>query len=297
MLSQMAEVLAPICIIMLIGFAMGRSKAGLETRAISSLIILVATPALIFHTLASLQVPTDTIRVMSVAALLCLAVAGGMGLALLLLFKGAVRSYLPPLMLPNSGNLGLPLVYLAFGQEGLELGIAYFFVVALVQHSFGMSVYAGSLKLGVLVRQPLFYAVAAVLVVTWAGVQVPTIILTTTEMLGGMMIPAMLVLLGASLSRLQITDLRPALAIAFGRLTIGIASAALVIWLLDFSGAMAGTVFLLASMPTAIVNYIYAERYQHNPRQVAGSIVVSTVLTFLCLPAIVWAALAIAGPQ
>ncbi|WP_341861280.1 AEC family transporter [Gymnodinialimonas sp. 57CJ19] len=220
-----------------------------------------------------------------------------MGLALLLLFKGAVRSYLPPLMLPNSGNLGLPLVFLAFGQEGLELGIAYFFVVALVQHCFGMSIYAGSLKLGVLMRQPLFYAVAAVLAVTWAGIEVPTIILTTTEMLGGMMIPAMLVLLGASLSRLQITYLRPALAFAFGRLTIGIASAALVIWLLDFSGAMAGTVFLLASMPTAIVNYIYAERYQHNPRRVAGSIVVSTVLTFLCLPAIVWAALAIAGSR
>lgn len=297
MLSQMIEVLAPICIIVLIGFLMGRSKAGLETRALSSLVLLVATPALIFHTLASLQVPTGTIRVMSGAALLCLAVAGGLGLAALLAFRGAVRSYLPPLMLPNSGNLGLPLVFLAFGQEGLELGIAYFFVVALVQHSVGMSIYAGTLKLGVLARQPLFYAVAAVMAVTWLDIAVPTIVLTTTEMLGGMMIPAMLILLGASLSRLQITDLRPALAIAFGRLVIGLTSALLAIYLLDFSGVMAGTVFLLASMPTAIVNYIYAERYQHNPRQVAGSIVVSTVLTFLCLPGIVWVALAIAGPQ
>lgn len=290
----MVNVLAPIMIITLIGYLMGRSKIGLETRSLSTLVIMVATPSLIFHTLTSLHVAPETIRVMSGAALFCMAIAGAMALVLLMALGKSVRSFLPPLMLPNSGNLGLPLVLLAFGPEGLQLGIAYFFVVSLVQHTFGLSVYAGSLKLGVLARQPLIYAVAAVIIVTWGDIQVPTVIATTTEMLGGMMIPAMLILLGASLATLGVSDMGPAILIAVSRLVIGVASALLVIWVLDFSGVMAGVVFLLASMPTAIVNYVLAERYQHNPRQVAGAIVASTVLTFLCLPLMLWVALQIA---
>lgn len=295
-MMQMLNIMGPICVIVLIGFFLGRSKLGLEMRSLSSVIILVATPSLIFHTLTSLHVPSGTLQVMSGAALLCLAIAGVMGFVALRLAGSSVRSFLPPLMLPNSGNLGLPLVLLAFGPEGFQLGVAYFFVVSLVQHTVGLSIYAGSVKVGAMLRQPLIYAVAAVLVVTWTGIQVPAVILTTTEMLGGMMIPSMLLLLGASLATLQVSDLRPALFIAFTRLGIGIASALIVIWVLDFEGLIAGTVFLLAVMPTAIVNFVYAERYQQAPRRVAGSIVVSTLLTFLCLPAILWAALAIAGP-
>ncbi|WP_461425088.1 AEC family transporter [Gymnodinialimonas sp.] len=290
----MVNVLAPVAIITLIGYLMGRSKVGLETRSLSTLVIMVATPSLIFHTLTSLHVAPATIQVMSGAALFCMAVAGVMALVLLLGLGKSVRSFLPPLMLPNSGNLGLPLVLLAFGPEGLQLGIAYFFVVSLVQHTFGLSVYSGSLKLGLLARQPLIYAVAAVIVVTWTGIQVPPVIATTAEMLGGMMIPAMLILLGASLATLGVSDMGPAVLIAVSRLVIGVASALFVIWVLDFSGVMAGVVFLLASMPTAIVNYVLAERYNHNPRQVAGAIVASTVLTFACLPAMLWVALQIA---
>ncbi len=293
-MMQMIEILAPITIIVSIGFLMGRSSVGFETRSLSTLVILVATPSLIFHTLTSLQVQPDTLQVMSGAALLCLAIAGVLGFIALRLAGSSVRSFLPPLMLPNSGNLGLPLVLLAFGPEGFQLGVAYFFVVSLVQHTVGLSLYAGSVKVGAMLRQPLIYAVAAVILVTWTGVPVPTAILTTTEMLGSMMIPSMLVLLGASLATLQVSDLKPALFIAIARLGIGIASALIAIWVLDFEGIRAGTVFLLAVMPTAIVNYVYAERYGQAPRRVAGSIVVSTLLTFLCLPALIWAALAIA---
>ncbi|WP_146589661.1 AEC family transporter [Puniceibacterium confluentis] len=295
MLTQMADILGPIIVIVLIGYLFGRSKVGLETRTLSTVVILVATPALIFHTLTSLQVSPDTIKTMAGAALFCTAVAGGFGLLGLRLFGAPVRSFLPALMLPNSGNLGLPLVLLAFGPEGLQLGVAYFFVIALVQHSLGLSFYAGSLRFSVLARQPLLYAVAAVLVVTWTGLPVPKIVMTTTAMLGGMMIPAMLMLLGASLATLQVADLKPAVLMALARLSLGLISAGLAITVLGLDGLAAGTVFLLASMPTAIVNYVLAERFQHNARQVAGAVVVSTLLTFVCLPGLVWVALQISG--
>lgn len=292
-LSQLSGILGPIVIITLIGYFLGRSSVGLHSQTLSTIVILVATPALIFNTLTSLHVDQATIGTMATAALLCLTIAGLLALVAIKVFGGSLRSFLPGLMLPNSGNMGLPLVVLAFGEEGMRLGISYFFVVALFQHSVGLSITAGSIRLKSLAQQPLIYSVALVLVVTFLDLQVPQLILTTTEMLGNMMIPAMLILLGSSLASLQVTDFRPAIAMAVGRLVIGLLSAAVVIYLLDLGGIVAGSVFLLATMPTAIVTYVFAERYQQKPRQVAGGVVLSTLLTFCCLPALVWVALRI----
>jgi len=292
-LSQLSGILGPIVIITLIGYFLGRSSAGLHSQTLSTIVILVATPALIFNTLTSLHVDQATIGTMATAALLCLTIAGLLALVAIKVFGGSLRSFLPGLMLPNSGNMGLPLVVLAFGEEGMRLGISYFFVVALFQHSVGLSITAGSIRLKSLAQQPLIYSVALVLVVTFLDLQVPQLILTTTEMLGNMMIPAMLILLGSSLASLQVTDFRPAIAMAVGRLVIGLLSAAVVIYLLDLGGIVAGSVFLLATMPTAIVTYVFAERYQQKPQQVAGGVVLSTLLTFCCLPALVWVALRI----
>ncbi|MGI9402846.1 MAG: hypothetical protein ACR2O0_16430, partial [Rhizobiaceae bacterium] len=89
--------------------------------------------------------------------------------------------------------------------------------------------------------------------------------------------------------------IKPSLGVAFGRLTLGLISGISVIHVLGLEGAAAGTVFLLAAMPVAIVNYIFAELFIDRPAKVAGGIVVSTMVTFACLPVIIWIALRIAG--
>lgn len=294
-MMSLVNILGPITIITLIGYLLGRSPSGLHTRTLGTIVLLVATPSLIFHTLVSMHVGLDTLGSMAVAALLAMTASGVMGLAALAVTGGSKRTYLPSLIFPNSGNMGLALVLLTFGDEGMRLGISYFFVVSICQHSVGFSIAAGTVNLRHLVRQPLLYAVVLVLLVTIFDLAVPDVIMTTTEMLGAMMIPAMLILLGASLATLHVAELKPAMGVAIARLVFGVASALLAIWLLDLQGIAAGTVFLLATMPTAIVNVIYADRYGPNGSTVSGAVVVSTLLTFLCLPALIWVAIWISG--
>ena len=138
---------------------------------------------------------------------------------------------------------------------------------------------------------------AVTLFVLTTGVEVPPVVLITTKMLGDMMIPAMLILLGISLSTLKVKDLLPALSMAVARLAIGVLTGLIVIYLLGLSGVAAGVVFIMATMPCAIVTYVYAERYERDPNMVAGAVVVSTILTFLFLPVLVWAALEISGQE
>lgn len=294
MLTELLQIVGPIVLITLVGVVLGRSSAGLQSRTLSSLVILVATPALVFHTLVSMHVDLSTIGRMAGAALLCIALAGALGAAGLRLLGAPLRTYLPSLMLPNSGNMGLPLVVLAFGDEGMRLGVAYFFTVALFQYSIGLSIAAGSVRFADVARQPLVYAVTLVLVVTLFRLPVPQVILTTTDILGGMMIPAMLILLGSALATLRVADLGPALAAAAGRLAIGVVASLAVIALLRLDGVAAGTALLMGTMPSAIVTHVFAERYGQASARVAGAVVMSTLLGFCALPALVWAALRVA---
>ncbi|MCP5087240.1 MAG: AEC family transporter [Rhodobacteraceae bacterium] len=297
MYIQILNVIAPVALMTLVGYVLARRQVPLDAKTLSSLVLLVATPSLVFSTLTSLTIDFATMSSMALAAGLSVAVAAALGFVLLKVLGMSIQTFLPSLMIPNSGNIGLPLVSLAFGDTGLALGVSFFFVIALLQYTVGLAISSGQFRIGDLARQPLVYAVACVIVVTATGVQVPRIVASTTDLLGGMMIPAMLIFLGASLARLSVADIRPAVAIAFARLAIGLVASILAIKLLSLSGVEAGCVLLLAMMPAAIVTYVFAEQYRDDAKQVAGAIVLSTLVTFALLPAILWGAYVVSGVQ
>ncbi|MFV2033552.1 MAG: AEC family transporter [Halocynthiibacter sp.] len=294
MYYQILNVVGPVLLMTFVGYILGRTKVLLDARTLSSLVLLVATPSLVFSTLTSLQIESATLLKMALSAGLSVAIAAALGLLVLRVFAMPYRTFLPSLMIPNSGNIGLPLALLAFGESGLALGVSFFFVVALLQYTVGAAVSSGQYRLGDLVRQPLVYSVLGVLVVLISGIRVPPVIAATTDLLGGMMIPTMLVLLGLSLATLSVADIRAATIIALSRLGIGLPTSLLVIKIQSLAGIEAGTVFLLAMMPAAIVTYVFAERYRADAHLVAGAVVISTLLTLALLPVILWAAYIIA---
>ncbi|MCG3268079.1 AEC family transporter [Yoonia sp. I 8.24] len=294
-LKALAEVLAPICLIITIGFFLQRSSAKVDVTSISRLIMLVGTPALVFSTLTTTDLPTQVLMDVSLAALCTCGLAIIFALICLKLIGKPVNTYLPPLTMPNSGNLGLPLVLLAFGADGLAIGVAFYFVVAIIQYTLMPIVVAGAFSPKSLVKEPLIWAVIAALFVKFTGAMVPLIIADTTEILGGMMIPVMLVLLGAAIAGLGVSDLKTAATLALLRLGIGLAAGLCTIYILGATGIAAGAIFILSSMPSAVVTYVIAARYDQGPKRVAGLVVMSTLLTLICLPLLLWVSLQLAA--
>lgn len=295
MLLEILNVVSPILIITVIGYLLAVTRVQLHPATLSSIVILIATPALIFSALTSVDVSGQTVATMAFAAALTVAISAALGVIILKLAGMPIRTFLPSLCLPNSGNVGVPLAFLAFGQEGLALGVSFFFVVALIQHSAGFAIASGQFQPSYLLKQPLIYAIIAVFIVVGTGLHIPEVIASTTKILAGMMIPVMLILLGSSLATLKVSDLKPAAIVAVGRLGTGIISALIVIWALSLTGVAAGSVFLMATMSSAIITHVFAQRFSPNPEQVAGAVIVSTLLTFACLPLLLWAALQMAG--
>ena len=189
-------------------------------------------------------------------------------------------------MFPNAGNMGLPLCLFAFGERGLALAIVFFTVGSTLQFTVGVGIAAGSADPRRLLRLPLIYAVIAALVVVATGLRVPDWIANTADLIGGLTIPLMLLALGVSLARLRIASLKRSLALSLVRLFGGFAIGYGIGWTLGLSDAARGVLAIQSAMPVAVFNYLFAQLYRREPAEVAGMIVISTIISFATLPAL-----------
>ena len=293
--EQIATVIAPVFIVTGIGYLWIRRGLSFDNETIGNLVMMVGTPCLVFSTLTSIDIDLRTFAQMVLASVSIIGSCLVLGWLLLKLTHLPVNTYLPALIHPNTGNMGLPLVLLAFGEPGLALGISYFFVNSVSQYTLGMGISSGFFHPSQLLKQPIIWAVLLVFIVRGTAFTVPVWIASTTEILGGLVIPAMLLMLGTALARLHLVDLRQNMVIALGRLGFGLATGLFAIWAFDLNGTIAGVVFLQAAMPVAVFNFIFAERFNRNPEKVAAVILLSTLISFATLPLLVGFALQIAN--
>lgn len=292
---QILGVVTPIFVITGIGYIWVRRDMPFDSQTISGLTMYVSAPALVFHSLTALSPDLAQLTELAVATLLVIIACLAIGYPIVRVLGLSTRRFLPALIQPNAGNMGLPLVLLTFGDAGIALGVVVYFVYALSQYSLGLALASGNLDPKELLRQPIVITSVITIGVLLSGVSVPAWITDTTEILGGFLIPAMLLMLGTSIAQLVAQDLARAFLVALLRLGLGVGCALLVIWLLDLSGIMAGILLLQASMPIAVFNYVFAQRYSEHPEQVAAAILVSTLLSMLLLPGLVAASLFFAG--
>ena len=71
------------------------------------------------------------------------------------------RTFLPALMFPNSGNIGLPTCLFAFGEQGLALAVSFFAMMIMLQFTVGIGIASGRVSLRTIITAPVLYAVAA----------------------------------------------------------------------------------------------------------------------------------------
>ncbi|ASP40408.1 transporter [Bacterioplanes sanyensis] len=286
MLYDIFSIMAPVLACAAIGFGWARSGHGFDPDFISRLVLNIGAPCLMLSVMSSVELDMQAFQR---TALACVLIAALMALAGSLIPRWLghdVRAFLPSFMFPNVGNMGLPVCFLAFGQEGLALALAFFMVLSLAHFPVGILMAGGKQAGGAagLLKMPILYAVIIALSLLWFDWQLPAPVFNSVQLLGGMAIPLMLITLGVSLQRLQVRQWRQALIYSGLRIGGGLLAGLLVVWLLDLQGAERGVVLLQAAMPVAVFNFLFAERYQREPQAVAGMVVMSTLMSFATVP-------------
>lgn len=286
--AMAANVLGPVFIIVAVGWLLG-VKLKLDPTPLARLTFWVLSPALIFESLRTAQLPAQAAGV--VAAFVA---AHYLGMFLLSL---PLRRWLFPrdqdaqaatslvLVFGNCGNLGLPVLLFAFGQAGFDVGVVFLAVNTVLLATLGVVIASWEGKaswgraVGNLLRVPWPYAVAAAVLVRefW---ELPVWLSRATGLLSEGAIPLLVLLLGLQLARIRprkvaqdaawLAALRLCLA---GLLAWGLAA------LLGTSGTLRGSLIVEGSTPTAVNSFLLALQFGRRPDLAAAALLLSTVLS------------------
>jgi predicted permease len=284
MILELFNIVAPVFVCAAVGYGWARLGVAFETPFVTTLVTNVATPCLIVATLTKLNVDVAAFGQMAGAAALALLTFMVIAAAVLSAAKLSLHSFLPAMMFGNTGNMCLPLSLFAFGDKGLALAIAFFTVNAASQFTIGALISSGTVSGRRIVRTPVLWAVALALVFMFTGTKPPIFIANTLTLLGNIAIGLMLLALGVSLARLKVGSLGRTVGLSLFRLGMGFGVGLGLAYLLGLEGAQRGVVILACSMPTAVFNYLFAQRYGRAAEEVASVIVTSTLISFATLP-------------
>ncbi|WP_430462923.1 AEC family transporter [Thalassolituus sp. LLYu03] len=290
MITEITAIMAPVLTCAAIGFFWARQGHAFDPEFVSRLVLNVGAPALMLSVLGSVNIDPQAFRQTALACVLVALLMGVMGFLVPRACGHDVRAYLPSFVFPNVGNMGLPVCMLAFGQEGLALALAFFMVLSVAHFPAGILLAGGRRAGGLLglLKMPILYAIALALILLWQDWRLPAALQNVVQLIGGMTIPLMLITLGVSLQRLQVGQWRTALLYSLLRIGGGLVVGLVVVSLLDLQGAARGVVLIQASMPVAVFNYLFAERFGRQPEAVAGTVVMSTLMSFATVPALLW---------
>ena len=281
---QLFEILAPVLICVCLGVFWVRMGESFDTPMVTKLVTVIGTPALVFYALSTANLDKTLFMQMGLSAILAYSLFLVAGYLLLPVFGLSRQAFLQTLTFPNIGNVGLPLCYLAFGEQGLALAIAFFVVFVMLQFTVGIALVSGGFSPRLLLTMPVIPATMIAMVFLLTETAVPKWALNSTKMIGDLTIPLMLFTLGVSLASLKLGNLRVSFGLASLRLILGFSVALLLVWLLGLRDEAAAVVILQCSMPVAVYVYLFAQLYEQRATEVAGVVIVYTQMSVVSLP-------------
>jgi predicted permease len=291
MYAQLIPILAPVFIVTLLGYGWARLGVPFQRDFLTAVVMNIGVPCLILNGTTHLAADAGLFLSMIGYALVALGSCALLGTLVLRLLGRPLRSYLPPIAFGNAGNLGLPLCLFAFGNEGLGLAIGFYLVGSVSQFLVGPLFQGREPVWRTLLTTPVNYAAVLGVGLLATEAKLPLWLSNTVELLAGLAIPLMMLALGHALGSFKVQRLPTAAGIAAGRLGLGLLVGYSITLAFGLTGIERGVVLVQSAMPVAVFNYLLAARYDRHPEDIAGAIVISTVVAFAALPALLLFAL------
>ena len=286
------EVIFPVFFVIGIGYYLGKKNPKFDTNFITNFAGNIGTPAMIFYTVTTTGITLSAFVHYFVYAIIMIAGFAFIGLILLFLLKKDLSMELPPLILPNTGNMGVPICLFAYGTQGLGVASAVASVIILFHFTLGVFLAKKEFSFDILVKSPPVYAIIISVLFLYFEIKTPIFLENTTFLLTYATIFLVLMSLGIALTRFKFS-LKNSIIMSLCRVIIGPVIAYIIIYNFNLSGLAAGVLLIQSAMPSAILNYLVGSIY--SPKKVvdsiASTIVTSTLMSFITIPIVVYFAL------
>ena len=290
---KLLDVIIPFYIIIGIGYYIGKKNPKFDTTFITNFAAKIGSPAMIFYTLTTTGITLSLFAHYFFYALVIICGFSLIGVFILFLLKKDFISELPPLILPNTGNIGIPMCLFAYGTEGLGVASAIASVILLLHFTLNIFLAKKTFSVDVLFKSMPTYSILVSVFFLYFELNVPGFIENTTFLLTYATIFLVLMSLGIALNNLKVISWRDASILGATRVIIGPIIAFCLIKYLNLYGYAAGVLLIQSAMPSAVLTYLVGSMYSKKKvvDNIASVIVTSTIISAFTIPIVVYYAL------
>ena len=290
---KLIDVIVPVFTLIGIGFYLGKKNPNYDTKFITNFAAKFGSPGIAFYAITSTGISFNLFISFFFYTLLAIIGFAIIGIIILSIQKKDYLSELPPLILPNCGNMGLPICLFAYGKIGLGVASAISAVVIISHFTLGVFLASKKISFKIFLESVPVYAVLIAVGFLYYNVQPPKFIENTAFLLAYSTIALILMSLGIALTKLKVFSLKSAIISTFARLILGPLVALGLIYFFELKGVPAGVLLIQCAMPSAILTYLVGSMYSSKKvvNSIASTIVVSTIVSFLTIPIIVFISL------
>lgn len=282
MIAQILSTMLPVFVIAGCGALYGRYRTP-DIQGLNILNMELFVPMLVFAVLADQQAPLQEYAQLALAAAVVVLGSGIILYPVAKVLKLNLKTFLPPMMFNNSGNMGIPYWCLPSVKPPCPRRWCCSSSKCCCTSRSG---FICSTRTSIVQRLklPIVFASIAGLAVNLGGVPLPEWLLETLNMLGGVCIPLMLFALGVRMLDVDFSDWKLGMLGAIACPASGLILAWPMIELLDLPGMQVASLWVFAALPPAVLNYMVAEQYRQEPHKVASLVLLSNLGSLVVIP-------------
>ncbi len=290
---KLFEVIFPVFFVIGIGYFLGKKNPKIDTSFITNFGANIGSPAIVIYSVTTTGLTFNIFVEYFIYYFIAILGFSLIGVIFLKFLKKDIIMELPPFIMPNTGNMGLPICLFAYGTQGLGIAGAISSLIILFHFTVGVFLASKKFSINVILKSPAFYAILFSVLLIYFEIEVPNFITNTTMLLTYATIFLILMSLGIALTRLKVFSFNSAIISSIARVFLGPFVGFVIIYYFKLDGIAAGVLFIQCSMPSAILNYLVGSIY--SPKKIVDSIasmiVVSTILSFITIPIVVFISL------
>ena len=283
MIYQIFGIIFPVVAIVLAGYFYA-AKYQPNMDSANTINISIFLPALMFSVLSRESFHLQNFQDLAISAVIIILGSGCIAWLICKMLGINIKTFVPPMMFNNTGNIGLPIAVLAFGEIALGAAVVLFAIEMLLHFTLGASLLSRRSNLLSVVKSPVLLATLAGLLVNFIGFELWIPAIKTLDLLGQAAIPLLLFTLGVRLIGVNFDDWKLGVLGAVLCPLSGIIVALLMVSVFEFDGLHYQQLILFSVLPPAVLNHMMAEKYQQQPKTVATIVMMGNMGSLIVLP-------------
>jgi malate permease and related proteins len=280
------DIILPTFIVIFIGYVIGRFTR-VSIAPVVDISLFVGIPALVIVSLLNKEIVlVDAAKIWATAVIIqvgCLLVAWLVFRALRQTHSGLYVA----IAMMNTVNIPFPVIYLAYGAEGLAAATLFYIPNLLLMYTLGVYIMAGRGwrdSTREVFKLPVVYAAVIGLALNFLDIRMPDLMMDTLDFISLMAIPLVLITLGHNLSRVKMSSVPTTLLASFLRIGVGLGIGLLMVQVFDMTSVFRSVVILDSAMPAAAASAMLAARYDNEADLVSSVVLVTTLASLAVIP-------------